>query len=76
MQLLSPKTDETTAWVKIIENISVIVKHDKIDHATKGEWRTGLYRCLSNLLVDAGKIEGIRVNTIAHRTLQTYLHCT
>ncbi|KAH8115698.1 ribosome 60S biogenesis N-terminal-domain-containing protein [Phellopilus nigrolimitatus] len=53
MQLLIVKTDESIAWAKIIENILVVVDSGKIEQATKGEWQTGLLRCLTKLLYDA-----------------------
>ena len=56
MQLLALKSDEYVAWAKIIENIVVVVDSDRMEKATRGEWRAGLLRCLLGLLHDAGRL--------------------
>ncbi|KAJ3857360.1 hypothetical protein EV368DRAFT_30415 [Lentinula lateritia] len=54
MQLLTPQEDEGLAWLKILENILVISRSEKLEASTAGEWRACLARCLI-LLVDACK---------------------
>ncbi|KAJ3506576.1 hypothetical protein NLJ89_g6794 [Agrocybe chaxingu] len=57
MQLLYSASSSNTnanaeglAWIKILENILVVVDSDKIEAATNGEWRTVICRCLLFLL--------------------------
>ncbi|CAA7269153.1 unnamed protein product [Cyclocybe aegerita] len=57
MQLLNSASSSNTnanaeglAWIKILENILVIVDSDKIEAATNGEWRIVICRCLLILL--------------------------
>lgn len=54
MQLLTPQEDEGLAWLKILENILVISRSEKLEASTAGEWRACLARCLI-LLLDACK---------------------
>ena len=54
MQLLSLKSDECVAWAKIVENILVVVDSEKIEKATRGQWKAGLLRCIEMLLRDSG----------------------
>lgn len=56
------------SWLKIIENILVVVDSHQIEHATKGEWELSLLRCLNSLLHEAGEH---LVNIITHHL--TYL---
>lgn len=58
MQLLHPKSRaEGIEWIKILENILLIVDAAKVEASTNGEWRTIICRCLMSLLDDkeAGK---------------------
>ena len=51
MQLLhSNSKSEAVEWVKILENIIVIVDHNKVEASTNGEWRVIICRCISYLL--------------------------
>ena len=51
MQLLfSPSKSEGMEWVKILENILVVVDAAKIETATNGQWRAVICRCLGYLL--------------------------
>ncbi|KJA21610.1 hypothetical protein HYPSUDRAFT_87850 [Hypholoma sublateritium FD-334 SS-4] len=53
MQLLHPKSrTEGVEWIKILENILVIVDAAKVEASTNGEWRTIICRCLMSLLDD------------------------
>lgn len=54
MQLMSLNADEAVAWVKIIENIAVVVDQEKLDQVTRGTWRSGLMMCLNRLTREAG----------------------
>lgn len=54
VQLQTVKVDECTAWVKIVENILLVVDAQKMEQATKGEWRAGVVRCLNSLVQGAG----------------------
>ena len=56
MQLLSVVDDERIAWTKIIENILLVVDSQHIEQVTKGEWQTGLVRCLGELVKGSGKL--------------------
>ncbi|KAF5309185.1 hypothetical protein D9619_012740 [Psilocybe cf. subviscida] len=52
-QLLQGNTAaEGVEWIKILENIIVIVDHSKIEAGTNGEWRTIICKCLTLLLND------------------------
>jgi len=51
MQLLhSSSRSEGVEWIKILENILVIVDHNKVEASTNGEWRVMICRCLSYFL--------------------------
>jgi hypothetical protein len=51
MQLLHSNSKfEGVEWIKILENILVIVDHNKVEASTNGEWRVIICRCLSYLL--------------------------
>lgn len=53
MQLIDSTSNlhmESVQWIKILDNILVIVKPDKIEAATNGEWRMIVSRCLCHLL--------------------------
>ncbi|KAF5371676.1 hypothetical protein D9758_003519 [Tetrapyrgos nigripes] len=50
MQLLNPRDEECIAWLKVIENIVVVVDKDKMERVTDGEWRACMGRCLFSLL--------------------------
>ncbi len=53
MQLLHPKSRaEGVEWIKILENILLIVDAAKVEASTNGEWRTIICRCLISLLED------------------------
>ena len=56
MQLQAITDDERVAWVKIIENILVVVDAQYIEQATKGEWQVGLVRCLTRLGDGGGEL--------------------
>jgi nucleolar pre-ribosomal-associated protein 1 len=45
-------TAEGVEWIKILENIIVIVDHNKIEAGTNGEWRKIICKCLILLLDD------------------------
>ncbi|KAJ7175823.1 ribosome 60S biogenesis N-terminal-domain-containing protein [Mycena filopes] len=49
MQLLI-STAEAIAWIKILENILLIVDAQKLESSTAGEWRFVICRCLSLVL--------------------------
>ncbi|KAJ7863151.1 ribosome 60S biogenesis N-terminal-domain-containing protein [Mycena olivaceomarginata] len=49
MQLLL-STTEAVAWVKILENILIVVDAQKMESSTGGEWRFVICRCLSLIL--------------------------
>jgi len=50
MQLLDPKDEECVAWLKILENIIMVVDKEKAEKATGGEWRAWIGRCIFSLL--------------------------
>ncbi|EMD38681.1 hypothetical protein CERSUDRAFT_94218 [Gelatoporia subvermispora B] len=50
MQLRHAHSDESIAWIKILENVLTVVDAGKIEAATNGEWRYTLCRCISTLL--------------------------
>ncbi|PPR04905.1 hypothetical protein CVT24_007149 [Panaeolus cyanescens] len=54
MQLLqtsaSTVDNESIEWIKILENILVVVDPSKLESATSGEWRSIICRCLARLL--------------------------
>ncbi|KAF8959548.1 ribosome 60S biogenesis N-terminal-domain-containing protein [Flammula alnicola] len=53
MQLLhSNSKAEGVEWIKILENIVVIVDSNKVEASTNGEWRTIISRCIALLLDD------------------------
>ncbi|KII96154.1 hypothetical protein PLICRDRAFT_151289 [Plicaturopsis crispa FD-325 SS-3] len=52
MQLQTVKNNEGIAWVRILENIVVIVDPGKMESSIQGAWRSSLCRCLSLLLDD------------------------
>lgn len=49
LQLFVFEKEDTIAWLKIIENILCIVKPEKVESATFGEWRSIIGRCLALL---------------------------
>lgn len=50
MQLLQSTKAEGVEWIKILENIVVIVDANKIEASTNGEWRVIICRCVSYLI--------------------------
>jgi nucleolar pre-ribosomal-associated protein 1 len=38
------------AWIRILENILIVVDSNKIEAFTNGEWRSAIGRCLEYLL--------------------------
>ncbi|KAF8185167.1 ribosome 60S biogenesis N-terminal-domain-containing protein [Pholiota molesta] len=51
MQLSQPTSkSEGVEWIKILENILVIVDSKKVEASTNGEWRAVICRCLMSLL--------------------------
>ncbi|EJD00768.1 uncharacterized protein FOMMEDRAFT_169024 [Fomitiporia mediterranea MF3/22] len=53
MHVITSRPDESTAWVKIIENILVVADSTHIEQVTMGEWQLSLFRCLAHLVNDA-----------------------
>ncbi|KAL5508633.1 hypothetical protein ACEPAH_6252 [Sanghuangporus vaninii] len=49
IQLLTMKHDESIAWVKILENISLIADQNQLGQVTNSELQNGLIRCLMRL---------------------------
>ena len=43
-------TTESVAWIRILENILIVVDSNKIEASTIGEWRLAIGRCLEYLL--------------------------
>lgn len=54
MQLQTIKTEEVSAWAKIIENILVVMDQELLRKATGGLGQITILRCLSRLVADAG----------------------
>lgn len=50
MQVANCRNLEVIAWVKIFENIMVVVDPSKVESATSGAWREAILRCLLTLL--------------------------
>jgi len=51
MQVQLPQnTEDSLAWLKILENIIVTANTSKLERATNGQWRDTLCRCLSLVL--------------------------
>jgi nucleolar pre-ribosomal-associated protein 1 len=50
MQLKSARDKEAIAWIKIMENILIVVDPAKLEKSTGGEWRSTLCRSLTLLL--------------------------
>ncbi|KAF7433677.1 hypothetical protein PC9H_005640 [Pleurotus ostreatus] len=73
MQVSSCRNLETIAWIKILENIMVIVDPSKVESATGGAWREAILRCLLTLLDETplGKLNVLR--TIAPAVLRLSL---
>lgn len=58
MQLSQPTSkSEGVEWIKILENILVIVDSKKVEASTNGEWRAVICRCLMSLLSDKNSCE-------------------
>lgn len=53
MQVTNCRNLEAVAWVRILENIMVIVDPSKVESATGGAWREAILRCLLTLLEEA-----------------------
>ena len=49
IQLLH-STAGSIAWIRILENILIVVDSNKIEASTNGEWRSAICRCLEYLL--------------------------
>jgi nucleolar pre-ribosomal-associated protein 1 len=49
VQLLH-STSGSVAWIRILENILIVVNSNKIEVSTNGEWRFAIGRCLEYLL--------------------------
>ena len=49
VQLLHSTTG-SVAWIRILENILIVVDSNKIEASTNGEWRSAIGRCLEYLL--------------------------
>ena len=49
VQLLHSTTG-SVAWIRILENILIVVDSNKIESSTNGEWRSAIGRCLEYLL--------------------------
>jgi nucleolar pre-ribosomal-associated protein 1 len=52
MQLLNASGEEGVAWVRILQNIIMVVDHVKLESSTNGDWRAVFCRCLSLLLTN------------------------
>jgi nucleolar pre-ribosomal-associated protein 1 len=53
---------EHLAWARILENIAMMVKPEKLEKSTRGEWRSGLLRCVNALLRCQGS-SGMRISS-------------
>lgn len=47
--MMGLSSEEAVAWVKIVENIAVVVDQERMDQLTRRAWRMGLLRCLNRL---------------------------
>lgn len=54
MQLETLSSEEAVAWVRIVENIIVVVNPNKMEAAMRSEWRIVLSRCLRTILYHSG----------------------
>ncbi|KAK7440039.1 hypothetical protein VKT23_017290 [Stygiomarasmius scandens] len=70
MQLLDPKDEECVAWLKILENIIMVVDKEKAEKATDGEWRAWIGRCIFSLL---DKCKSMSVLPMLHLTSRVLL---
>lgn len=50
IQLCYARGDELIAWIKILENIIVVVNPMRIETPTHGEWRSIMGRCILSIL--------------------------
>ncbi|KAF9531008.1 ribosome 60S biogenesis N-terminal-domain-containing protein [Crepidotus variabilis] len=55
----SSPVSEGLEWVRILENILVVADIDKVEAATKGEWKSSICRCLSRLLENQSQTSGL-----------------
>ncbi|KAF4602702.1 hypothetical protein EYR40_005919 [Pleurotus pulmonarius] len=74
MQVTNCRNLEAVAWVKILENIMVIVDPSKVESATGCAWREAILRCLLTLLEEATPTLGLHIlRTVAPVVLRLSL---
>ena len=54
MQVQRMRGDEAIAWVRILENVLVVVRAEKVEGATDGVWRAVASRCLRTIVHHPG----------------------
>jgi len=64
MQLRSATSNEAIAWVKVLENIIIVVDPMKLEGFTRGGWRSALWRCLFLLVPDGESAIAIAIFTL------------
>lgn len=81
MQILQSSTKaEGVEWIKILENIIIIVDANKIEASTNGEWRVIICRCLGYLIDDKSCCKCLRdtlradANVLIATTVQNFPH--
>ncbi|KZT52357.1 hypothetical protein CALCODRAFT_92465 [Calocera cornea HHB12733] len=54
VQLLTIKPHETLFWLRVLENIVMVVDHEKLEHDTYKTWRSDVSACISKVLGATG----------------------
>lgn len=57
MQLVEGCNEDSVPWLKILENVLLVVDSQKIDSSTNGQWRSIIGRCLGHILDSASTRE-------------------
>jgi len=65
MQLLNTSEENGVAWVRILQNIIMVVDPTKVESSTNGDWRAVLCRCMSLLLRNCESSSAIPVFGLA-----------
>ncbi|KAI0301899.1 transcriptional repressor TCF25-domain-containing protein [Multifurca ochricompacta] len=65
MMLLDPREDESSLWMRVLENILDVVDSVKFESSTGGEWRAAIGRCMTLLQGDTS------AHVILSATIQT-----
>lgn len=69
-QLLTLRSEESALWLRILENLTVVLDPSKTEKATQGEWRNSIGRCICLVLQGPG----MHPSLLFHLSILTHMH--